>query len=277
MGEALDKVLLALAGSVQVEGHTRTSKSGKVVRVSSYTRSPGKMSPRELLGELTSLGSPSQPQQRARKVLIEREIQARKRTGRWVEPKSYPKISRSSLSNPDTPRTRKVSAEEFDRLAEEGEKRLGKFRTESRPAAALTDAKKWAGVKKKAWEATRSEWGGATIDSHTGEALPEGIDKYALTVKGPGLSSESVPIDADQATFDAALERAKKRFGKELESQQHYLGIFRDEDSNRIDFDPVLVVDTLEDVETIGSFTNAVGGAFHFASFDGFWPPYVEG
>jgi hypothetical protein len=43
----------------------------------------------------------------------------------------------------------------------------------------------------------------------------------------------------------------------------------------RIDIDPVTVLDTLQEVETIGAWTHAIGGAYGFASGDGFWPPHV--
>jgi hypothetical protein len=37
----------------------------------------------------------------------------------------------------------------------------------------------------------------------------------------------------------------------------------------------VLVVDTAAEVEQIGAYTRAVGGAYHFRSGDGYWPPHV--
>ena len=54
-----------------------------------------------------------------------------------------------------------------------------------------------------------------------------------------------------------------------------HLGVFRDEDTGRIDIDPVLVVDSLEDAEAIGAYTRNVGGAFSFGDGNGYWPPYV--
>lgn len=69
---------------VRVSAHTRTSKTGKVVRVQSYFRSVLKMTALDLVSELRQLGNG--PDDRFRKVAIEREIAARKRMGKWVDP-----------------------------------------------------------------------------------------------------------------------------------------------------------------------------------------------
>jgi hypothetical protein len=37
----------------------------------------------------------------------------------------------------------------------------------------------------------------------------------------------------------------------------------------------VLVVNNLDDVESVGAYTHAIGGAYHFQSGDGFWPPHI--
>ena len=75
--------------------------------------------------------------------------------------------------------------------------------------------------------------------------------------------------------FDEAMNIALAKYGKQLAKGGSYLGVFHDDDLNRIDIDPVTVLDSLREVETIGAYTHAIGGAYHFASGDGFWPPHV--
>ena len=114
-----------------------------------------------------------------------------------------------------------------------------------------------------------------TVDAHTGEPVTGTEERYALTVKGIGVSSVSVPIGASREEFDAAMDEARTRFADELRNENAHLGVFRDEDSNRIDIDPVLVVDNLDNAESVGSYTHNVGGAYAFHDGNGYWPPYV--
>lgn len=191
-----------------------------------------------------------------------------------TEPKSYWKISKDMLSNGGVHRTRPVSATEFDELAAEGERRLTALRdAQSTPRGLYRN---WAKLKQQAWESVQEEWGGTTIDAHTGKPIVGNPKKYAMTVKPPGEESVRIPIGSDEQTFMDAMEEARKKWRQELRYQQHYLGVFRDEDTGTIDFDPVLVVDDLTDVETIGAFTMNIGGAYNFADGNGYWPPYVE-
>jgi hypothetical protein len=183
-------------------------------------------------------------------------------------------IGKGDLSNPDTPRTRGVSKEEFAALASEGRTKLEGFRRDGSAPKGLDD--NFDKISDDAYKSVQSEWGGATIDAHTGKALAGNADAYALTVKPVGVDSVSVPIGASREEFGAGMREARSRFDSELHAQQHHLGVFRDEDSGRVDIDPVLVVKNHHDVETIGSYTHAVGGAYHFASGDGYWPPYVK-
>lgn len=169
--------------------------------------------------------------------------------------------------------SRPVSAREFQRLAAEGQKKLDGFKSRSSSIDGLDD--NWDDVKRDSYfEATQS-WGGATIDAHTGKALPQGVNKYALTIKDKGVETVSIPEGASKEEFDAAMETAKERFRPILEREGSHLGVFHDDDLGRIDIDPVLVVDRLEDVHTIGAATRAIGGAYNFADGNGYWPPHV--
>jgi len=171
---------------------------------------------------------------------------------------------------------RPVSYDEFQSLAREGLNQLGTMAAGRRPMSAFEDPARWGQVKSSAYGEVRKSWGGATIDPRTGEPLPQGADAYALTVKPHGLKQVQIPEGASAAEFSAAMDEAKARFARELEKGQHYLGVFHDDENHRIDIDPVIVVGTMHEVETIGSYSHAIGGAYHFATGDGAWPPYVD-
>ena len=123
----------------------------------------------------------------------------------------------------------------------------------------------------------QQSWGGMTIDARTGEPLPQGADKFATTVKPPGIETMSIPEDATEAQFDKAMDEAFQRFEPLLERAGYHLGIFHDDATHRIDFDPVFVSDTQAQAEAVGAYTHGIGGSYHFASGDGFWPPHIQG
>ena len=170
--------------------------------------------------------------------------------------------------------SRPVSAHEFQRLAAQGLSQIAAMAWNRRPVTELD--RWWPQVKADSFRKCQEPWGGATVDSHTATPLQTDADKYALSVKPQGMDKVSVPEDASQAQFEAAMDRALKQYRPELEKGSHYLGIFHDDDNHRIDIDPVVVVDTVGEVETIGAYSHAVGGAYHFRSGDGFFPPHVD-
>lgn len=183
-------------------------------------------------------------------------------------------ITREQLSNPDTPRTRPVSKAEFIRLAHEGQMKLDAYQKNSSTPKALTED--WEKTKQRAWDSVQEDWGGLTMDTHSGEAVELGDPKWVLTVKTPGQSSVSIPIEGlNREDFDKAMEEARRKFAPQFAREQHYLGVFRDADTGNVDIDPVLIVDSLDDVESIGAYTHAVGGAFCLKDELGYWPPYV--
>lgn len=167
-----------------------------------------------------------------------------------------------------------VSAQEFQMLATIGQKKLDVLAKSSLPIGGLD--RRWGAVKENAWHEVQQSWGGATIDSHSAQPLPQGANKYALTVKGHNHETVSIHENATRAEFDAAMNTAKERFRPILERSQHYLGVFHDDENHRIDIDPVLVVNSLDDVHTIGAATHAIGGAYNFADGNGYWPPHVS-
>lgn len=182
-------------------------------------------------------------------------------------------ITRADLSNPATPRSREVTPTAFQQIAAKGRVLLGGLRERSSPPTGLHEH--WTAIVASAWESVQSPWGGLTVDAHTGTALIGNEDKYALSVKPANVSTVSIPIGSTRAEFDQAMATARTQFAGELANQQHYLGVFRDEDNNRIDIDPVLVVDSIAAAESVGAYTHAVGGAYHFADGNGYWPPHI--
>lgn len=169
--------------------------------------------------------------------------------------------------------SRPVSTEEFDRIAMRGRQMVDQMRHDRAPLTGLDQ--RWDQVKEHAYGEARKPWGGATIDAHTGVALESDADKYALSVKPPGMRSVSVHEGADHDTFHHAMDSALARFRPLLENGRHHLGVFHDDDQKRIDIDPVVVVDTPDEVEAIGAHTHAIGGAYHFRTGDGYFPPHV--
>lgn len=188
-------------------------------------------------------------------------------------PTRFPQISRSQLSNPDTPRTRAVTEEEFQTLAATGRTELARMRANASPPRGLDE--NWDTIVQRGYNETRQPWGGATVDAHTGRFLEEDADVFVVTVKPPGVKSVTVSPDASPDEFRASMDTARQRFSDELSYENHSLGIFHDEDLGRIDIDPVLVLPNAGLVDTIGAYTHAVGGAYNPRTGDGYWPPYV--
>lgn len=87
-GDAVTR-LVALAGTERVSSYTRTSKTGKTVHVSAYTRDPGKMSNVDLVQEYASLKDKVDPQSRNRAQQIVNEVNKRKQTGEWNKGDHY--------------------------------------------------------------------------------------------------------------------------------------------------------------------------------------------
>ena len=118
-----------------------------------------------------------------------------------------------------------------------------------------------------AYAETRKPWGGTTFQWSSYRTVLDGSDAYAVSVKPEGQHSVAVARDADYATFEAAFMHAATVFGGS------YIGVFRDEDlDGEIHFDPVEVVATTAEVDEIAKTHPVVGGAYHFATGNGYWP-----
>jgi phage portal protein BeeE len=224
----------------------------------------------------TANGSPA-------RALRYSEDQPRDDHGKWSSDgggESSPKASSTATAFAPITATeargnsRAVSAEEFQRLANEGQAKLDAMRANSSAPSGLDEH--WDSIKANAYAECQKSWGGVTIDAHTGQPYTSKQEAYALTVKS-GQDPVSVHEGASAEQFGSAMDEARSRFDTELSSQGAHLGAFHDDEHNRIDIDPVLVVPTLHDVETIGAATHAIGGAYNYADGNGYWPPHVEG
>lgn len=167
--------------------------------------------------------------------------------------------------------SRGISYHDFHILSIQGERMLKAMHKDSSPPTGITDNRERI-VDRAVTEAHKS-WGGVTIDAHTGEEIHR-ESGYALTVKAPGQHSIVLPESASHEEMDWAVREALSRF-PQLNNAQHALGIFHDDDHHRIDVDPVLIVDTTHQVDAIGTFTHAIGGAYDFATGNGHFPPHV--
>lgn len=172
--------------------------------------------------------------------------------------------------------SRPVSEEEFHEIAQRGRSRYNAMTRNKQTTQGLED--NWDNVKQHAYQATRHPWGGATYNTRTGLPIKSDADIYAMTVRPTGEHHPiSVATDAPEHEFHAAMDHARDKYADHLANRGHHLGVFHDADEGRIDIDPVTLLDNQKQVEEIGAYKGSVGGAYHFKSGNGFWPPHVRG
>lgn len=167
-----------------------------------------------------------------------------------------------------------VTRAQFALDASDGKQILDGLKANASPITGLLD--NLDSIKDSTYAAVQESWGGATIDSHTGQALASDADKYAITAKPAGVESVSVPENPTREEWGAAVDKAVARFGDTLTAQSYHLGVFHDDDLGRIDLDPVVVMDTKKESNAVGAYTHNVGGAYNFKDGNGYWPPYVD-
>lgn len=185
-------------------------------------------------------------------------------------------IRKSDLSTTDARRSPEVSHEEFQARAARGQRLYSGMSSASKPVEGTPFDQHFDRITERARKASAEPWGGVTINAHSGRSVPQGADKFALTVRPPGHPGISVPANADPDTFRQAMHTARHAYGDVLARKGHHLGVFHDADKGTIDIDPVAIVKKQRDAEDIGAYTHATGGAYHFKSGDGYWPPHVK-
>lgn len=170
--------------------------------------------------------------------------------------------------------SRPVSHDEFNKLAYSGKLKLGAILRDTHPTPAFDSPAHWSQIKDAAFASTREPWGGQTIEPATGKAI-EPSDGFAMTIRDADQDPISIPMNAAPTQLSAAMDKAKELYAEKLSAKKVYLGVFRDDDENRIDVDPVTVVPSTDDVDAIGCYTHAIGGAYDFSTGNGHFCPHV--
>ena len=144
----------------------------------------------------------------------------------------------------------------------------------------------WPATKKHAYQASREDWGGGTYNPRTGQAVNfHKPDKHAVTVREQGQEPVAVPHHLSEMQFGEVMDQARRTYRKQLGRRKHFLGVFHDPDAGDVQIDPVVVTGDpsgkhREEVgelaaRQIAAATHSVGGAYHFASGSGKWPPHI--
>lgn len=117
------------------------------------------------------------------------------------------------------------------------------------------------------YDLVRKPWGGLTMDTYTTFPVPDGIDAYAVSALRLDEQGISIPEYASFIEFLVAYNDAQAKFNAP------YLGIFHDDSKGTIDFDPVVLAWSTEQVDTLYRLGYPVaGGAYHFTDGIGYWP-----
>lgn len=170
--------------------------------------------------------------------------------------------------------SRQVTPHEFEQLAQEGKQILAdKTKAASEPTA-LSD-ENFAALAHDLYQKVQPEWGGETLDTHTGVAVDPQADAYSVTARPQGAKAISVPIGASEAVFAKALRKAIDTFKPQLSMEGAHLGVFHNVETGKIEIDPAQVLTDQHQVEAVGAASHAAGGAYHFKSGLGYWVPYV--
>lgn len=179
-------------------------------------------------------------------------------------------LKKSDLGDaPGAASSRQVSRDEYQTLAGQGRQYLEGLAGKSSHRGL---DKNWDSITSSAHAASSEPWGGATYNAKTGKPLSPGANSYAVTAKEPGQAQISVKPGAKPEEFQAAMSKARES----MPAHATHLGVFHDADKGRVDIDPVTVVNSRQKVEQVGAYTQAKGGAFHFRSGNGYYPPHVE-
>lgn len=129
------------------------------------------------------------------------------------------------------------------------------------------------------------QWGGGTLDTHTGEFVPIGEgapDIYSITNRPTAGSKGKKPIaidpTADYATFKKQWLTAVKTWGDRLRWEDAAFGVFNNPEAkggHAIELDPVMMLRNEADTQAVGQASRAGGGAFHHPTKNGYWVDYT--
>ena len=132
-----------------------------------------------------------------------------------------------------------------------------------------------AAATQQAFDAVQSQWGGVSIDSHTGEVITPSTG-YAVTIRDEGQGSVTLSAEdaANPELFAAAMAQAQSAFATQLESQGAVLGVFEN-GAGTVEIDPAMILGSRAESDAVGAATHATGGAYNFADGNGYWPPHI--
>jgi hypothetical protein len=120
------------------------------------------------------------------------------------------------------------------------------------------------GIAEKAWKEVQSPWGGATINIGGRIAHLVTLDTgYAVSIG----ESVTLPLDASVTDIETAIRK--------VSGDTVHVGVFRDEDLQRIDVDPVFVARNAIEAYAVGVARHATGGAYNFATGNALWIPHL--
>jgi hypothetical protein len=162
------------------------------------------------------------------------------------------------------PGSRPLDAVEYHATVSHGRDLLNSMEADRKPLAGMVG--NWDALKTSAWKEVSKPWGHLVFDSHTGEPLDANADKYALAAKPPGFTAITLPENATESEFQAAMDRAMVEFRTVLEHSGMQLGVFHDDANHRIDIDPVAVAEDRADAEALAAYTRNLGGFYHFGT-----------
>jgi phage tail tube protein FII len=118
-------------------------------------------------------------------------------------------------------------------------------------------------IKQIAYKRIQESWGGATI-RHDGFMVTDKTDTYAVAVS----PTVSIHENSSFATFAAAFDGVMANI-----ECGYYIGVFHDDVKRTIDFNMVTVVNSTDEVDALYAAGNPItGGAYHFATGNGYWP-----
>jgi hypothetical protein len=118
-------------------------------------------------------------------------------------------------------------------------------------------------MKQIAYRRANEPWGGATI-RHDGFMVDNRADAYAVAISPTTSIHESASFDLFVSAFDSVLADM---------GDATYIGVFHDNAKSTIDFNLVTVVSTRDEVDALYAAGHPMpGGAYHFATGDGYYP-----
>ena len=178
-----------------------------------------------------------------------------------------------------------ISPTEFQRVAQRGQEHLDRMNSEIHDIHPLTS--NITAAAQQAYKAVQEPWGGSTINPRSGNPVDFHYpDKYAMAARDPGQDAVTMPSSVNYQQFRGHMGDAVAKFHGNLQRGQHYLGVFHDSDKHTVEIDPSVVVGDprphhrqevgAQHAQEIMAARHSLGGAYHFASGNGLFPPHVS-